>query len=250
MGRWTSNCDSCSVWRMLVWADGGFEHDKGDARQSDDPSTVAGKYYGGHEPCEYGNNYPLCGDWISTVTTEESTTKATSLTTALLLETTASDTVSVPQDCADKLPSNYDNIACGWTCADWAGKGNYNKNTSSTDGYYCEDDWSQYLHCGPNIKGLIKDYCKISCNNCDLEDNYDEIPKNDVKQHPDWLESLVTELPTSTEALGKESQELNMVSSQGRKDSSCVDQKVWCKFADCSLENVRRKCQKTCNNCL
>ena len=64
--RWTSNCDSCSVWRMLVWADGGFEHDKGDARQSDDPSTVAGKYYGGHEPCEYGNNYPLCGAWIST----------------------------------------------------------------------------------------------------------------------------------------------------------------------------------------
>ena len=83
-----------------------------------------------------------------------------------------------------------------------------------------------------------------------MEDNYDEIPKNDVKQHPDWLESLVTELPTSTEALGKESQELNMVSSLGRKDSSCVDQKVWCKFADCSLENVRRKCQKTCNNCL
>ena len=80
-----------------------------------------------------------------------------------------------------------------------------------------------------------------------MEDNYDEILINDVKQHPDWFESLVTELPTSTEALGKESQELNMVSSQGRKDSSCVDQKVWCKFADCSLENVRRNCQKTCN---
>ena len=51
---------------MLVWADGGFEHDKGDARQPDDPSTVAGKYYGGHEPCEMGNNYQLCGDWITT----------------------------------------------------------------------------------------------------------------------------------------------------------------------------------------
>ena len=51
---------------MLVWADGGFEHDKSDSRQPDDPATVAGKYYGGHEPCNYGNNYPLCGDWIST----------------------------------------------------------------------------------------------------------------------------------------------------------------------------------------
>ena len=26
-------------------------------------STKAGKYYGGHNPCEPGNNYPLCGDW-------------------------------------------------------------------------------------------------------------------------------------------------------------------------------------------
>ena len=64
--RWTDNCHSCSSWRMLVWADGGFEFDKGYSRQLDDPATVAGKYYGGHEPCNYGNNYPLCGDWIST----------------------------------------------------------------------------------------------------------------------------------------------------------------------------------------
>ena len=61
---WTANCDSCSSWRLLVWEDGGFEHDKGEHQI--DPSTVAGKYYGGHKPCEYGNNYPLCGDWIST----------------------------------------------------------------------------------------------------------------------------------------------------------------------------------------
>ena len=63
---WTSNCDSCSSWRLLVWADGGFEHNKSDSRQPDDPLTVAGKYYAGHKPCNYGNNYPLCGDWIST----------------------------------------------------------------------------------------------------------------------------------------------------------------------------------------
>ena len=62
---WLSNCASCSSWRMLVWEDGGFEYDKGNHRQPDDPSTVAGKYYGGHEPCEMGNNYQLCGDWTS-----------------------------------------------------------------------------------------------------------------------------------------------------------------------------------------
>ena len=48
---------------MLVWEDGGFEHNKGFILQPDDPPTVAGKYYGGHQPCTYGNNYPLCGDW-------------------------------------------------------------------------------------------------------------------------------------------------------------------------------------------
>ena len=66
---WLSNCDSCSSWRMLVWEDGGYEYNKGTQQglyQTDDPSTVAGKFYGGHEPCEIGNNYPLCGDWIST----------------------------------------------------------------------------------------------------------------------------------------------------------------------------------------
>ena len=83
-----------------------------------------------------------------------------------------------------------------------------------------------------------------------MEDNYDEIPRNNVRLHPDWLESLVTDIPTSTEVLEKKSQELNMVSSEVRNDSSCVDQKVWCKFADCSLENVRHTCQKRCNNCL
>ena len=54
---------------MLVWEDGGYEYNKGTQQglyQTDDPSTVAGKFYGGHEPCEIGNNYPLCGDWIST----------------------------------------------------------------------------------------------------------------------------------------------------------------------------------------
>ena len=65
--------------------------------------------------------------------------------------------------CADKLPTDYDKNRCGWTCADWSGK--------SFKGYslaknYCEDDWSQYQHCGTHIKGLIKDYCKISCDSC------------------------------------------------------------------------------------
>ena len=97
----------------------------------------------------------------------------------------------------------------------------------------------------------------ISYIELDLKDNQDDIPINDVELDdnddwldPNWLDSLHTDLPTSTEALEAKSQELNMVSSEVRKDSSCVDKKVWCKFADCNLENVRRSCQKTCNNCL
>ena len=97
----------------------------------------------------------------------------------------------------------------------------------------------------------------ISYIELDLKENQDEIPinyeeldDNDDWLDPNWLESLDTDLPTSTEAQAKKSQDLIIVSSEVRKDPSCVDQKVWCKFADCSLENVRRNCQKTCNKCL
>ena len=30
---------------------------------------------------------------------------------------------------------------------------------------------------------------------------------------------------------------------------TCQDNKAWCRFADCSLDNVRKNCQRTCNNC-
>jgi len=55
--------------------------------------------------------------------------------------------------CSDELPTDYA-ARCTWTCADWAGNGK------------CEDNWSQHPLCAPNTNGLIKDYCKISCNNC------------------------------------------------------------------------------------
>ena len=31
--------------------------------------------------------------------------------------------------------------------------------------------------------------------------------------------------------------------------TSCNDQKIWCKHADCNLDNVKRSCQKTCGFC-
>lgn len=64
---WGLNCNSCSDWRLLVWENGGFELDRFDLdyRYMDDPSTIANKYYGGHNPCATGDNYQLCGDWMS-----------------------------------------------------------------------------------------------------------------------------------------------------------------------------------------
>ena len=32
-------------------------------------------------------------------------------------------------------------------------------------------------------------------------------------------------------------------------NTSCKDEKVWCKMADCSLSNVAKICQKTCGSC-
>ena len=59
---WGSNCNSCSKWRLLVWEDGGFEYNDGEHGYTS-PSTVAGKYYGGHQPCVVTDNHQLCGTW-------------------------------------------------------------------------------------------------------------------------------------------------------------------------------------------
>ena len=32
-------------------------------------------------------------------------------------------------------------------------------------------------------------------------------------------------------------------------DPTCRDEKNWCRFADCALENVKRNCKKSCNVC-
>ena len=68
--RWVATCNSCETWRMLVWEDGGFEHNKGysvyKGEYINDRLTVAGKYYGGHDPCARPwDRYTLCGDWTS-----------------------------------------------------------------------------------------------------------------------------------------------------------------------------------------
>ena len=90
----------------------------------------------------------------------------------------------------------------------------------------------------------------------DSKDDYEGLPLNAVnekgnhEEHSDRREYPIrSEHRTSTEAYEEMSQELNFVQSEMRKHATCVDQKVWCKFADCSLENVKRNCQKTCNNC-
>lgn len=63
--------------------------------------------------------------------------------------------------CHDVLPTDMLST-CNWTCAQWAGiNGNGNN--------YCEDDWSAKKFCVPYSSGLIKDYCKLSCNNCEKE---------------------------------------------------------------------------------
>ena len=90
----------------------------------------------------------------------------------------------------------------------------------------------------------------------DSEDDYDDLLINTIEEKGNYEEysdgreySIRYDLRTSTEAHEVMSQELNFVPSEMRKHATCVDQKVWCKFADCSLENVKRNCQKTCNKC-
>ena len=91
----------------------------------------------------------------------------------------------------------------------------------------------------------------------DSEDDYDDLPINAVDEkgnHEEYSDGreypIRSHFRTSTEAHEEMSKELNFVTSEMRKHATCVDQKVWCKFADCSLENVKRNCQKTCNKCL
>ena len=91
----------------------------------------------------------------------------------------------------------------------------------------------------------------------DSEDDYDDLPINAVEEKGDYEENsnerdypIRSDLRTTTMAQEEKTHELQFVSSEMRKHANCVDQKVWCKFADCSLENVKRNCQKTCNNCL
>ena len=84
---------------------------------------------------------------------------------------------------------------------------------------------------------------------------YDDIGSGyedpDFSNGVDELE-LNNQLLTSTRATEHEKTENiypTQANTQGRQPSNCQDQKIWCKFADCSLENVKRNCQKTCNLC-
>ena len=106
----------------------------------------------------------------------------------------------------------------------------------------------------PQAKVIIEN---IFYNDLDDDDyDYDDLPINSVDEknnHAEYSDGreypFRPDLRTSTEAHEEMSQELNFIPSEMRKYTTCVDQKVWCKFADCSLENVKRNCQKTCSNC-
>ena len=54
---WKSDCNSCESWRLLVWEQGADEFG------ANSFSTSPNKYYGGHTPCELGDNLPYCGSW-------------------------------------------------------------------------------------------------------------------------------------------------------------------------------------------
>ena len=55
--HWNDSCNSCETWRLLVFESGSDEHGLGSI------STEADAFYGGHSPCENGDNFQHCGQW-------------------------------------------------------------------------------------------------------------------------------------------------------------------------------------------
>ena len=56
-----SNCASIDTWRVVVWLDG--YGDPYDSAHEGQFSTYAGYYYGGHDPCQYGDNLGVGYSW-------------------------------------------------------------------------------------------------------------------------------------------------------------------------------------------
>ena len=57
----SANCASIDKWRAVVWKNG-----YGDPYDTDNEgkfSTQAGYYYGGHDPCQYGDNLGAGYSW-------------------------------------------------------------------------------------------------------------------------------------------------------------------------------------------
>ena len=64
------------------------------------------------------------------------------------------------------------------------------------------------------------------------------------REYPPLLDLRLTTIATEIDV-----PEPKIISPTMDQSSYCVDDKVWCQFADCSLENVKRNCKKTCNAC-
>ena len=63
---WNENCNTCDNWRLVVWKDGAHEWPAGHSGYYGiQISTMAGRYYGGHQPCKEKDNFPLCGEWTT-----------------------------------------------------------------------------------------------------------------------------------------------------------------------------------------
>lgn len=63
-GRFAShNCDACADYNIVVWRDGSEEQYCPGTYFGGTYSTQAEHVYGGHDPCECGDNLEYCGTW-------------------------------------------------------------------------------------------------------------------------------------------------------------------------------------------
>ena len=89
---------------------------------------------------------------------------------------------------------------------------------------------------------LGNDYGEVEINGAGHEDYH---PNNGLGEFSTAIHTTTraTELPTPENIQQKQA---NVPRHQSL---NCQDEKIWCNLADCSLSNVQRNSQKTCNLC-
>ena len=81
----------------------------------------------------------------------------------------------------------------------------------------------------------------ISFSDYDFDAGYEFIHLHYDEDYDDQSEEPPTEITTEKVVIEKK--------TVSPLVTSCNDQKIWCKHADCGLDNVKRSCQKTCGLC-